>query len=114
MINLDYYNFFEKKIISNTNRFKLSFLQKAQILKKFNKSIILISGAAGSIGAVFTKSIKDINFKKLYLIDKDENELTELNRELVLVLNNRIKKVEFICNDINLMNLDNFFKKRKN
>jgi len=113
MINQDYYNFFEKKIISNTNRFKLSFLQKAQILKKFNKSIILISGAAGSIGAVFTKSIKNINFKKLYLIDKDENELTELNRELVLVLNNRIKKVEFICNDINLMNLDNFFKKEK-
>lgn len=113
MINLDYYNFFEKKIISNKNRFKLTLLQKKKILKKFNNSVILISGAAGSIGSVFTKSIKDINFKKLYLIDKDENELTELNRELVLILKNRIKKVEFICNDLNLMNLDNFFKKEK-
>lgn len=113
MINFEYYNFFEKKIISKKNRFSLSHLQEKKIKKKFDNNVVLISGAAGSIGSVFTKTFQKINFKKLFLIDKDENELTELNRELVLILKKKIKKVEFICNDLNLMNLDSFFKKEK-
>ena len=105
MYNYDYYNFFEKKIISKKNRFKLSSEQNKEIKKKFYNSNILIIGAAGSIGSVFTLSMINYNFKKLFLIDKDENSLTELNREILVKNKKTVKKVEFICSDLNLLDL---------
>lgn len=105
MYNYDYYNFFEKKIISKKNRFKLSSEQNKEIKKKFYNSNILIIGAAGSIGSVFTLSMINYNFKKLFLVDKDENSLTELNREILVKNKKTVKKVEFICSDLNLLDL---------
>ena len=55
-----------------------------EIKKDFNNANVLILGAAGSIGGVFSKRVLKFDFKNLYLIDKNENELTELNREIIL------------------------------
>ena len=105
MHNYDYYNFFDKKIITKKNRFKLSLEQNNEIKKKFQNSKILIIGAAGSIGSVFTLSLINYNFKKIFLIDKDENNLTELNREILVKNKKKVKKIEFICSDLNLLDL---------
>ena len=70
--------------IFNTNRFALSSKEKNEIVKDLKNSKILIVGSAGSIGSVFTKKILKYNFDELFLIDKDENSLTELNREINL------------------------------
>ena len=68
----------ELKVISQKDRFRLNFKDKKYIKKVFKNSTILISGAAGSIGSVFVKSLSNHKFKKIYLLDKDENSLTEL------------------------------------
>lgn len=111
MIN---YKFYEKKIISNKDRFKLSFKDEKEIKKDFNNANIFILGAAGSIGGVFSKKVLKFNFKNLYLVDKNENELTELNREIILLTSqNKLKKINYICTDLTILNLDNFIKNKK-
>ena len=74
-------NLLEKKLITPKNRFKLSKKNKDEIKKIFFKSNTVIIGSAGSIGFEFTKSLKHYKFKSLFLIDKDENRLTDLNRD---------------------------------
>lgn len=111
MIN---YKFYEKKIISNKDRFKLSFKDEKEIKKDFNNANVFILGAAGSIGSVFSKKVLKFNFKTLYLVDKNENELTELNREIILLTSqNKLKKINYICTDLTILNLDNFIKNKK-
>ena len=106
------YQFFEKKIISEIDRFKLNTNEENEIFNDFNDSSILILGAAGSIGNVFTKKISNYKFKKLILLDKNENDLTELNRDLILELTlDKIKKIRFICSDITISNINNIIKK---
>ena len=53
------------------------------ILKKEikNKNVLVIGGA-GTIGKNFIKSLLSFNPKKLIVVDKDENGLTELTRDL--------------------------------
>lgn len=103
----------EKKIISNINRFKISKKDFSELLNIFKNKNVLIFGAAGSIGGQFSEDlIKNFNvFKNLYLIDKNENKLTDLNRNLIL--NNFEKGIHYICLDINSTDLDNFVKKKK-
>ena len=97
----------EKILISKKNRFKLSLSQKKEIFQKVSNKNHIIIGAAGSIGSVFSKYLLSYNPKKIFLIDKDENELTELNREL-----NAYKKknceIHYICCDVLNLNLKNF------
>lgn len=112
MINSEYL-YLEKKIISKIDRFKLSKSDKFELQKNFHNSIILISGAAGSIGSSFAKKISVFNFKELILLDKDENELTELNRELVLIAKNKVNKIKFICSDLNLIDIQKFILNNK-
>jgi FlaA1/EpsC-like NDP-sugar epimerase len=113
MNNLSGYDVFEKRIISKRDRFKLNKQQIDEIKKKFLNSNIFIIGAAGSIGSVFSIEISKFKFNKIYLMDKDENQLTELNRELLLKNKKKIKKFEFICNDLNLMDLKKFMIENK-
>ena len=113
MNNLGNYDFFEEKIISKRDRFKLNKQQIDEIKKKFLNSNIFIIGAAGSIGSVFSIKISKFKFNKMYLMDKDENQLTELNRELLLKNKKKIKNFEFICNDLNLMDLKKFMIQNK-
>ncbi len=113
MYNLGHYGGFENKIISKKDRFKLNKQQTLEIKNKFLNSNILIVGAAGSIGSMFSIELSKLKFKKVYLIDKDENQLTELNRELLLKNKKKIKKFEFICNDLNLLDIQKFLIKNK-
>ncbi|MDB3971775.1 polysaccharide biosynthesis protein [Candidatus Pelagibacter sp.] len=102
----------EYKIFS-LNRFSLSSKENNEIQQDLKNSNILILGAAGSIGSEFSKRIFDYNFKKLILIDKDENSLTELNRDINLFFPKYLNKVDYIVLDITSSNIDNILKTKK-
>lgn len=107
-------NLLEKKLITPKNRFKLSKKNKDEIKKIFFKSNTVIIGSAGSIGFEFTKSLKHYKFKSLFLIDKDENRLTDLNRELITIFDkSQIYKTRYICCDINHIDFKSFLIKNK-
>ena len=103
--------FLEKKIISQKNRFKLDKEENRKIKKLFANKTVLIIGASGSIGSKFSLDLINHKFKKLYLLDKNENELTSLNRSIIKKGIN--KKIEFICTDINTFSINNFLIKNK-
>ncbi|MBH90616.1 MAG: hypothetical protein CMG67_00690 [Candidatus Marinimicrobia bacterium] len=115
MINSNLYERFEKETISNVNRFKINKKDLNELKTSFKNKILLISGAAGSIGSQFSKDIFKYNLKpkKIIFFDKDENLLTELNRELLLSKN--LSKIErkFVCSDLTSINLDNILSKEK-
>jgi len=103
----------ENKIISKKNRYKLTKTEESEIKKTILNQNILISGACGSIGKFFTKKILNYDFKNLYLLDKNENDLVELNRDITLSNTKKIKKIEYICTDITSFSLDDFLLKNK-
>lgn len=98
----------ESKLISKKDRYQLSKKEEKEIKNSFLNKDILISGACGSIGNFFVRRIFNFSFKNLYLLDKNENDLVELNRDLSLLNLKKIKKTNFICADITSFNLDNF------
>ena len=115
MLNHKIYLALEKKIISKNNRFPLFKEDLNEIRKDLKGVIILVVGAAGSIGGQFVKDLIkfDVNFKKLLLLDKNENQLTELNRELLLIKKVKINRTEFVCTDLTSFNLDTFLSLNK-
>jgi FlaA1/EpsC-like NDP-sugar epimerase len=115
MINENLYKRFEEETISKFNRFEINKKDLNELKKSFKNKIVLISGAAGSIGSQFSKDIFKYNFKikKIIFLDKDENMLTELNRELLLFKNFRKINREFICSDLNSMDISNILFKDK-
>ncbi len=115
MINETLYKQFEKETISKINRFKISRKDLNELKKSFENKIVLISGAAGSIGSQFSKDILKYNFKirKIIFLDKDENMLTELNRELLIFKNFKSINREFVCSDLNSIDISNFLLKNK-
>ena len=72
-----------------------------------NKSILVIGGA-GTIGSSFIKEILKFKPSKLYVVDNNENGLTELTRQLRSNLNQFIPK-NFKTYPMNFG--DNVFKK---
>ncbi len=101
----------EKKIISKKNRFNFIKQDFSEIKKIFYSKNILILGSAGSIGSSFTLYLLK-NFpltKKIFLLDKNENDLTDLNRKIVSL--NKKLSVHYICSDINDFQFDSFLKK---
>ncbi len=106
-------NSLEKKIISKVNRFEILKKDFRELQLIFKDKNILIIGAAGSIGYQFTKDLlKNFPvFKNLYLIDKNENELTDINRNLFLKYHK--KKISYICSDIVNLDLDQLISKKK-
>ena len=103
----------ENKIISKKNRYELTKIEETEIKKTLQNHNILISGACGSIGKFFTKKILNYDFKNLYLIDKNENDLVELNRDITLSNTKKIKKIKYICTDITSLSLDDFLSNNK-
>lgn len=104
----------EKIIFSKKTRFEINRSQLLELNKNFNHSIILVIGAAGSIGKSFTMYLKKFNFKKLILIDNNETGLADLNRDINLTFKkNLIKRTDYICEDINNVNLHNIIKNNK-
>jgi FlaA1/EpsC-like NDP-sugar epimerase len=102
MHNLKY---IEYKIF-DSNRFSLSSKENNKIKLDLKNSKILIVGAAGSIGSEFVKRILDYKFDKLTLLDKDENSLVDLNRDINLFFPNIKKKVNYNVLDITSSNID--------
>ena len=116
MINENLYNHFERETISKVNRFEISKKDLNELKKSFQNKVVLISGAAGSIGSQFSKDIFKYNFKikKIIFLDKDENMLTELNRELLLLKNFRkANNKDFICSDLNSIDINDILLKNK-
>ena len=115
MINENLYKRFEEETISKFNRFEINKKDFNELKKSFKNKIVLISGAAGSIGSQFSKDIFKYNFniKKIIFFDKDENMLTELNRELLLFKNFRKINREFVCSDLNSMDINDILFKDK-
>ena len=106
-----FYQLLEKKLISKKNRFKLSKIDLFEIKNDFKNKNILIAGAAGSIGSQFIKDLIELNIqpKKIFLLDKDENLITELNREIVLICKKKLlNRINIVCSDLTSLNLDNF------
>ena len=103
----------EKKIISKINRFNINNKQNIELKKLFKGQNLLIYGAAGSIGSVFTLNILKYNFKKIYLLDKNENQLVELNRSIILKNKKKNDMIEYICSDINKFKLNSFLREKK-
>ena len=103
-------NELEKILISKVNRYQLSSVEFKQLKKIFKGKNILVTGACGSIGSAFTNELLNYPYKKVYLLDKDENNLTEMNRSIVLKKKNNI---EYICTDLNIFNLDQFLLENK-
>ncbi|WP_440613434.1 polysaccharide biosynthesis protein [Candidatus Pelagibacter sp. HIMB1748] len=101
----------EEKIISRNNRFSLNLNQKKELKKIFNNQNVLVFGAAGSIGSCFVLNILKYKIKNLYLVDKNENELVELNRNIVS--ENLNININYICNDINEFKLNKFLNDKK-
>ena len=115
MINEYLYKRFEEETISKVNRFKISKKDLNDLKKSFKNKIVLISGAAGSIGSQFSKDIfkYDFKIKKIIFLDKDENMLTELNRELLLFKNFKKINREFVCSDLSSIDIGDILLKNK-
>lgn len=102
----------ENYLFGNKNRYQLTNEEKYEISKDFKNANILVLGAAGSIGSLFVENLFNYTYKNLYLIDKNENAITELARILNLKVN-KDQNIEYICSDIGVLNLENFIKKNK-
>ena len=104
-------DFLEKKIISAQNRFIIKNYHTKELRDLFLKKNILVTGASGSIGSEFSLSLLKFRFKKLFLLDKNENDLALLNRKIVKV--HSTKNIDFICVDINAININDFLIENK-
>ena len=103
--------FFEKNFISKSNRFNINQIERREIKKKIQNKNLFVIGAAGSIGSVFSKQTLLFQPRRVFFLDKDENDLTELNRT-VNTISTKAQK-EFICDDILNFDIKNFCKKYK-
>ena len=80
------------------------------ILKKeFNNKVVLITGAAGSIGSEISKQISNFKFKHLVLVDQAESDLYDIQQYF---LNKNIEQITVIVADVrNFSRMEYVFKK---
>jgi FlaA1/EpsC-like NDP-sugar epimerase len=87
-------------------------LDKSKISKDIEGKIIMITGAAGSIGSELTRQVLTFSPKKLVLIDQAESALYDLELELTEML----VKINFetrVCNITNSNRMEKLFRKYK-
>ena len=84
MKNIDTHNFTKKNITKRSaSLFEIDIENNLNKLsKKIKDKSILVIGGAGTIGKSFIKSILKFEPKRLYVVDTNENGLTELTRDL--------------------------------
>ena len=68
---------------------------------EYNDKVILITGAAGSIGSEIVRKLTHFNFHKLILVDNAESPLYDLQQEFV---QNNIENIESIITDVRNLN----------
>jgi len=76
---------------------KIINIENSLLKNEFNQKIILITGAAGSIGSEIARQVASYNYKKLILIDQAESPLYDLQQEFSSFKN---KEQHFIVADI--------------
>ena len=77
------------------------------LFDEYNNKVLLVTGAAGSIGSELVRKLSHFDYKKLILIDNSESSLYDLQQELH---QSDVKKVEIIVADIrNKQRLDLIF-----
>ncbi len=57
-------------------------IDNPNLLNEFNGEIVLVTGAAGSIGSELVKQLSDFNLKKLILVDQAESALYDVQQDL--------------------------------
>lgn len=67
------------------------------LVDEYENKVILVSGAAGSIGSEIARNLCNFNFKKLILIDIAESDLYDIQQEFI---QNNVKKFEVIVADV--------------
>ena len=82
-------------------------IESSLLNEEYDHSIILITGAAGSIGSEIVRKLTHFNFKKLILVDNAESPLYDIQQEL---LRNKIENIEAIISDVrNFERMDQIF-----
>jgi FlaA1/EpsC-like NDP-sugar epimerase len=72
-------------------------LKNPNLKNQYRNNVVLISGAAGSIGSEIARQISHLNFKELILIDQAESELYNLQQDFI---NRKVKNSIFLVADI--------------
>jgi FlaA1/EpsC-like NDP-sugar epimerase len=72
-------------------------IENTLLKKEFSDKVILVTGAAGSIGSEIARQVSSYNYKKLIFIDQAESALFNLQQEFVEIGK---KKTFFILADI--------------
>lgn len=86
-------------------------IENPVLQRAFEGKVILITGAAGSIGSEIAHQLCNYNYKKLILLDQAESDLYDLQQEFV---RNKIKNFDIELADIrNNKRLDEIFSKYK-
>lgn len=87
-------------------------LAKNKICRELNNRVILISGAAGSIGSEIVRQVTEYHPKKIILLDQAESPLYDIELEISEKLN--FTRVEVIIGDItNRERMEKIFKEFK-
>lgn len=68
---------------------------------EYNDKVILITGAAGSIGSEIVRKLTHFNFRKLILVDNAESPLYDLQQEFV---QKKVNNIEAIVTDVRNLN----------
>lgn len=86
-------------------------IENPVLQRAFEDKVIMITGAAGSIGSEIAHQLCNYNYKKLILLDQAESDLYDLQQEFV---RNKIKNFDIELADIrNNKRLDEIFSKYK-
>jgi FlaA1/EpsC-like NDP-sugar epimerase len=72
-------------------------LENPILVEEYDNKVILVSGAAGSIGSEISRNLCNFTFKKLILVDTAESDLYDVQQELK---QNGVKKFEAIVCDV--------------
>lgn len=79
--------------------------------EEYDNKVIMITGAAGSIGSEISRKVAALNYKKLILIDNAESALYEIQQELKHTESNITCVIADVRGKLN--RLDNIFSKHK-
>ncbi|MFB9052824.1 polysaccharide biosynthesis protein [Formosa undariae] len=81
------------------------------LIDEYKDKVILVSGAAGSIGSEIARKLSHFNYKKLVLVDIAESPLYELQQEFI---QNEVDNFEVIIADVRtVIRMDQLFAKYK-
>ncbi len=87
-------------------------IKKKELIKDLTDKVVLVTGAAGSIGSEIARQMLEFDFKKLILVDQAETALFHLETEFTK--NHNSENTEFVVADVcNEMRMDRLFSKNK-